>query len=68
MQFSQFITIIYKRISSMLPKIDKLASLLKLNNLQPHNEVIVELLAKRMIRAAYGRQSSLENKWDRQVF
>ena len=33
-----------------------------------HSPIIVELLAKKMNRAAYGRQSSLENKWDRQVF
>ena len=51
----------------MLPKIDELASSLKLD-LQPHYEVIVELLAKKTNRAAYCRESSLEHKWDRQVF
>ena len=52
----------------MLPKIDELvASSLKLD-LQPHYEVIVELLAKKMSRATYGRGSSLGNKLGIQVF
>ena len=48
-------------------QVDKLASSLKVD-LQPHYEIIVQLLSKKLSKAAFRRSKSLAHKWDRQIF